>query len=81
MRHVLERIFASFSFKFNMLVSRRLCRKMQRLIEKRIDVINPERLFFYSFKPGYVYPKRDNKLVVMPNKCHLFFYSYFPDYN
>ena len=81
MRYILERIFASFSFKFNVMVSRRLSRKMSLFIEWRIDHINPDRLFFYSFKPGYVYPKRDNRIVKMPNKTHLFFYSYFPDYN
>ena len=78
---VLERIFASFTFKYNMMKSRRLSRRMRSFVETKIDNINKERMFFYSFKPGYVFPRRDNVIVQLTNKCHLFFYKYFPDYN
>ncbi len=81
MRYILEWIFASFTFKFNMLKSRLICRRMRLFIEKRIDQINPDRILFYSFKPGFDYPKRENKIIMLANKCHLFFWTFFPDYN
>ena len=41
----------------------------------------PERILYYNMKPGYVYPQRNNKIVQLTNKVHLYFWHYFPDYN
>lgn len=54
---------------------------MRSFVETKLESINKERIFFYSFKPGYVFPRRDNMIVQLTNKCHMFFYRYFPDYN
>ena len=54
---------------------------MKVFIESSIQKINEERLLFFQFKPGFVYPKRHFNVVKMPNKVHLFFLKFWPDYS
>ena len=51
------------------------------LVESYLPQINPERLFFLSFKPGYRYPERTWKIFQFLNKIHVSFHSYYPAYN
>lgn len=32
-------------------------------------------------KPGYVYPSRNNKIIQLTNKVHMYLWHYYPDYN
>lgn len=41
----------------------------------------PNRLLYYNMKPGYVYPNRNNKIIQLTNKVHMYLWHYYPDYN
>ena len=73
-------LFRFFSFKFNMMISRRLSKNVKLLLEAYLTQINPERLFFLQFKPGYRYPERHYNILKFLTKIHFTFSNYFPDY-
>ena len=74
-------ILSYFTFKFHILITRRLCKPLKLFVESKIHNFCPERPFHYKFTPGYVYPARNNKIIQLPNKVHISLYHYFPDYN
>ena len=78
---VLISFLSCFNFKWHMMITWRLSKAMKNFVETKIQFFCTDRLFFYSFKPGYVYPARNNKIIQLPNKVHLYLYHYFPDYN
>eukprot|EP00347_Sterkiella_histriomuscorum_P003974 403362225 len=77
----LLKILSYFTFKHHMMVTRKLGKKMKQFVETKIQFFCPERVFYYNFKPGYVYPTRNNKIIQLVNKVHIYLYHYFPDYN
>ena len=81
MKKLLLTIFGWLSFKWNMMISRRISKKLKEFIERKISIINPERLLFLHFKPGVVLPKRTYEVIRLANKFHIFFWRHFPDYN
>ncbi|CDW75764.1 UNKNOWN [Stylonychia lemnae] len=64
-----------------MTTSRRLSKQMKYFVESKIQFFCPDRVFYYNFKPGFIYPARNNKIIQLPNKVHLYLWHYFPDYN
>lgn len=78
---ILIRIFASFDFKFNMLVSRRISKKVKGVIETYFNSVNPERLFYITFKPGYRFPDRTYSVFKFINKVHVSFNNFYPEYH
>ena len=64
-----------------MLKLRILNKKLKELVEKNIELLCPDRLLYYNFKPGYVYPHRNNKIIQLTNKVHIYMWHYYPDYN
>lgn len=79
---VLASVYKNLSFKEHMTTARMLNRQSRKLIETKIDVYCPtDRLIYYNMKPGYVYPTRNNKVVQLTNKNHLYLWHYYPDYN
>jgi hypothetical protein len=61
--------------------ARLLSRSFRSFIEAKIDKILLVRELHYRMEPGYVYPTRNNKIILMPNVVYLYMYHYFPDYN
>jgi len=51
------------------------------MIEQKMPKLCQSRLLYYNMKPGYVYPARNNKIVQLTNKVHLYMWHYYPDYN
>ena len=79
---VLSSIFKHLNFKEQMTTARMLSRKSRKIIENKIDVYCPtDRILYYNMKPGYVYPTRNNKIIQLTNKVHMYLWHYYPDYN
>jgi len=78
---VLFALLENFNFKFHMCHLRLLSKTFKEFIEKKVHLFCKDRLLYYSFKPGYIYPARNNKIVQLTNKVHLYMWHYFPDYN
>jgi hypothetical protein len=79
---VLASIFKNISFKEHMTTTRMISKGTRKIIESKIDLYCPtDRLLYYNMKPGYVYPTRNNKIVQLTNKVHLYLWHYYPDYN
>ena len=78
---ILFKVLSFFSFKHHVNTTRLLCKNFKYLIEAKINKFCPERVLKYSFKPGFIYPTRNNKIIMLPNIVHIYLYHYFPDYN
>lgn len=60
---------------------RRLSKAFKLFIEAKIHRFCPVREITYNFRPGFVYPTRNSKVIQLPNIVHVYLYHYFPDYN
>jgi hypothetical protein len=64
-----------------MKLTRLINTKFKKVVEAKIQKLCPSRLLYYNMKPGYVYPSRNNKIIQLTNKVHMYLWHYYPDYN
>ncbi len=60
---IFSEIGACLTFKEHMTKLRVLSKSFKDFIEKNIENLCQERLLYYNFKPGFVYPQRNNKII------------------
>lgn len=60
---IFREIGACLTFKEHMTKLRVLSKLLKDFVEKNIEYLCQERLLYYNFKPGFVYPQRNNKII------------------
>ena len=78
---VMKSLGICLSFKEHMMLLRSLSKKFKEFVENKVGTMCPDRLIYYNMKPGFVFPLRNNKIIQLTNKVHIYLWHYYPDYN
>lgn len=60
---IFKQIGICLTFKEHMTKLRFLSKTFKDFVERQIEHLCPDRLLYYNFKPGFVYPQRNNKII------------------